>query len=114
MPSIIGALNSITSTTKTAKLVAIVADYFAYEVFSFAKKLNILSYTFFPASATVLSLCFHSTILNETITCEFRDLQEPVQIPLQVVYLIKELIFHLHSKIGQVNLTTILFSVRKR
>jgi hydroquinone glucosyltransferase len=81
MPSIIGALNSITSTTKTAKLVAIVADYFAYEVFSFAKKLNILSYTFFPASATVLSLCFHSTILNETISCEFRDLQEPIQIP---------------------------------
>ncbi|PNX94200.1 hydroquinone glucosyltransferase-like protein [Trifolium pratense] len=84
MPSIIDALNSITSTPKTAKtskLVAIVADYFAYEVFSFAKKLNILSYTFFPSSATVLSLCFHSTILNETISCEFRDLQEPIQIP---------------------------------
>lgn len=69
-------MNSITS-----KVVAIVADYFAYEVFPLAKKHNILSYTFFPSSATVLSLCFNSTFLNETITCEFRDLKQPIQIP---------------------------------
>ncbi|CAL5195245.1 unnamed protein product [Lathyrus oleraceus] len=81
MPLILDALNSITSTTKTSKLVAIVADYFAYEVFSFAKKLNILSYTFFPSSATVLSLCFHSKVLDETISGEFRDFQEPIKIP---------------------------------
>ena len=82
MPSIIDALNSITSSsTKTSKLVAIIADYFAYEVFSFAKKLNILSYTYFPSSATVLSLCFHSKVLNETVSGEFKDLQEPIKIP---------------------------------
>ncbi|KAL5061440.1 hypothetical protein RYX36_023177 [Vicia faba] len=81
MPSILDALNSITSTTKTSKLVAIVADYFAYEVFAFAKKLNILSYTYFPSSATVLSLCFHSTLLDETISGEFRDLKEPIKMP---------------------------------
>lgn len=63
---IINALSSITSTTK---LVAIVADYFAYEVFPFAKKHNILSYTYFPSSASVLSLCyFHSSILDEIIS----------------------------------------------
>lgn len=76
MPSIIDALK-----TKTSKLVAIIADYFAYEVFSFAKKLNILSYTYFPSSATVLSLCFHSKVLDETISGEFKDLQEPIKIP---------------------------------
>ncbi|AET01195.1 putative hydroquinone glucosyltransferase [Medicago truncatula] len=76
MPYIIDALK-----TKTSKLVAIIADYFAYEVFSFAKKLNILSYTYFPSSATVLSLCFHSKVLDETISGEFKDLQEPIKIP---------------------------------
>lgn len=63
VPFILNALNSITSTTK---LVSIVADYFAYEVFPFAKKHNILSYTYFPSSASVLSLCyFHSSILDQ-------------------------------------------------
>ncbi|TKY68958.1 Hydroquinone glucosyltransferase [Spatholobus suberectus] len=78
LPSIHDALKSITSTSQ---IVAIVADYFAYELLPLAKKLNILSYIYFPTAATLISLCLHSSTLHETISCEYKELQEPINIP---------------------------------
>ncbi|XP_054782352.1 hydroquinone glucosyltransferase-like [Prosopis cineraria] len=78
IPSIRDALNSLNSTNK---LVALIADYLAYEMLELAKTLNILSYIYFPSSASVLSLCLHSPWLHETISCEYRELQEPIKIP---------------------------------
>ena len=78
LPSIHDALKSITSTSH---VVAIVADYFAYELLPFAKELKILSYVFFPTAATIISLCLHSSTLHETISCEYKELQEPIKIP---------------------------------
>nr|KYP35366.1 Hydroquinone glucosyltransferase [Cajanus cajan] len=69
------------SITSTSHVAAIVADYFAYELLPFAKELNILSYIFFPSAATVTSLCLHSSTLHETISCEYKELQEPINIP---------------------------------
>ena len=78
LPFIQDALKSLTTTSQ---IVALVADYFAYEVLPFAKKLNILSYIFLPIAASMLPLCFNSSMLHKTITCEYKDLKEPIQIP---------------------------------
>ncbi|KAL4293740.1 hypothetical protein AHAS_Ahas18G0158300 [Arachis hypogaea] len=51
LPSIHYELTSLT-TTSSMKIVALIADYFAYEVLPFAKKPNILSsYIFIPTAA---------------------------------------------------------------
>ncbi|XP_028782832.1 hydroquinone glucosyltransferase-like [Neltuma alba] len=78
--SIRHALNSLNSTSNN-KLVALIADYLAYETLGLAKSLNILSYIYFPSSATVLSLCLHSSWLHQTVSCEYTQLLEPIKIP---------------------------------
>ncbi|XP_028759111.1 hydroquinone glucosyltransferase-like [Neltuma alba] len=78
IPSIRDALNSLNSTNK---LVALIADYLAYETLELAKTFNILSYIYFPLSASVLSLCLHSSWLDQLVSCEFRELSEPIKIP---------------------------------
>ncbi|MED6115933.1 hypothetical protein PIB30_095434, partial [Stylosanthes scabra] len=80
LPSIQEALASLT-TSSSNKVVALIADYFACEILPFAKKLNILSYIFLPTAASLLQLCFNSSKLHETITCEFKDLKEPIKLP---------------------------------
>ncbi|MED6207578.1 hypothetical protein PIB30_036983 [Stylosanthes scabra] len=81
LPSIQDALTSLTTSSSSKKVVALVADYFAYEILPFSKKLNILSYIFLPTAASLLQLCFKSSKLHETITCEFKDLKEPIKLP---------------------------------
>ncbi|KAK4269642.1 hypothetical protein QN277_022772 [Acacia crassicarpa] len=79
IPSIRDALISLYNSNN--KLVALIADYLAYETLELAKSLNILSYIYFPTSAMVLSLCLHSSWLHQTVSCEYRELQEPIKIP---------------------------------
>jgi len=77
LPSIHQALKSLTSKTP---LVAIIADAFAFEALDFAKEFNSLSYLYFPCSSFVLSLLLHLPKLDEEVSCEFKDLQEPIKL----------------------------------
>ncbi|KAK4269641.1 hypothetical protein QN277_022771 [Acacia crassicarpa] len=80
IPSIRDTLTSLNNSPNN-KLVALIADYLASETIELAKTLNILSYIYFPFSASVLSLCLHSSWLDQMVSCEFRDLPEPIKIP---------------------------------
>jgi hydroquinone glucosyltransferase len=60
---------------------ALVVDLFGTDAFDVAREFNMLSYIFFPSTAMLLSLFLHLPILDETVSCEFRELPEPVRIP---------------------------------
>lgn len=78
MPLVCETLRSISTSSN---VVALIVDSFAHEAHEFAKELNILSYTYFPCSAMVLSMCLYSSKLDETITCEYKDHPQPIEIP---------------------------------
>ncbi|CAJ2669908.1 unnamed protein product [Trifolium pratense] len=77
LPSIHQALKSLTSKTP---LLAIIADTFAFEALDFAKEFNSLSYIYFPCSTFVLSLLLYLPKLDEEVSCEYKDLQEPIKL----------------------------------
>ncbi|XP_004492196.1 hydroquinone glucosyltransferase [Cicer arietinum] len=77
LPSIHQALKSLNSK---APLVALIADSFAFEALDFAKEFNSLSYLYFPSSAMNLSLSLHLVKLDEEVSCEYKDLQEPIKL----------------------------------
>ncbi|KAM6600258.1 hypothetical protein CsatA_019867 [Cannabis sativa] len=60
---------------------ALVVDLFGTDAFDVAREFNMLSYIFFPSTAMTLSFFLHLPILDETVSCEFRELTEPVRIP---------------------------------
>ncbi|KAH1086342.1 hypothetical protein AAZX31_07G104900 [Glycine max] len=78
LPLIHDALKTLHSSSN---LVAIISDGLVTQVLPFGKELNILSYTYFPSTAMLLSLCLYSSMLDKTITGEYRDLSEPIEIP---------------------------------
>ncbi|XP_029125050.1 hydroquinone glucosyltransferase-like [Cajanus cajan] len=80
LPSIHQTLKSLTSDSDTA-LVAMVVDSFAFEALDFAQEFNLLSYVYFPAAATTLSVLMHLPKLDEETSCEYRDLPYPVKVP---------------------------------
>ncbi|XP_045798148.1 hydroquinone glucosyltransferase-like [Trifolium pratense] len=75
LPSIHQALKTLNSKSP---LVAIIADAFAFEALDFAKEFNSLSYLYFPSNAFVLSLVLEMPKLDEQVSCEYKDLQEPI------------------------------------
>ncbi|KAK7820614.1 hydroquinone glucosyltransferase [Quercus suber] len=56
-------------------------DPFGIDALDIAKELNISPYIFFHANAFTLSLVFHLKKLDETVSCEYRDLLEPLKLP---------------------------------
>lgn len=78
MPSVREALRSLASSSH---VVALVVDAFAHEAMEFGKELNMLSYIYFPCSIMMLSLGLHSSKLDETVSCEYRDHPQPIEIP---------------------------------
>ncbi|TKY68846.1 Hydroquinone glucosyltransferase [Spatholobus suberectus] len=78
LPSIHQTLKSLTSE---ATLVAMVVDSFAFEALDFAQEFNMLSYVYFPAAATTLSVLLHLPKLDEETSCEYRDLPDPIKVP---------------------------------
>ncbi|XP_057437230.1 hydroquinone glucosyltransferase-like [Lotus japonicus] len=79
MPSFRDTMRSLHSTTP--HLTALIADPFANEALEIGKEFNLLSYIYFPPSAMTLSLFLHLPKLHEEVSCEYRDLTEPIQIP---------------------------------
>ncbi|CAK7348751.1 unnamed protein product [Dovyalis caffra] len=64
-----------------ARVVALVVDLFGTNAFDVAREFNISPYIFFPAPAMALSLFFYLPKLDEMVSCEYGEMQEPVKIP---------------------------------
>lgn len=59
----------------------LVVDLFGTDAFDVAAEFNVSPYIFYTSNANVLSFVLHLPMLDETVSCEFRDLTEPVEIP---------------------------------
>ncbi|KAF7154425.1 hypothetical protein RHSIM_Rhsim01G0170900 [Rhododendron simsii] len=79
LPSLRDVLKSLVSSSRP--VVALVVDLVATEAFDVAAELNISPYIFFASTAMTLSLLLYLPKLDESVSCEYRDLAEPVQIP---------------------------------
>ena len=71
----------LTSLVATTRLVALVVDLFGTDALDVAKELNVSPYIFYPTNAMVVSSVLHLPKLDETVSCEYRDLPEPVKLP---------------------------------
>lgn len=69
------------SMVDTKKTVALVVDLFGTDAFDVAIDLKVSPYIFYPSTAMALSLFMYLPKLDETVSCEYRDLPDPVQIP---------------------------------
>ncbi|GMN73705.1 hypothetical protein TIFTF001_055373, partial [Ficus carica] len=72
---------SFKAMAESTRLVALVVDMFGLDAFHVAKEFNVLPYVFYTCNALSMSLEFHLPKLDETTTCEYRDLSEPVKLP---------------------------------
>ncbi|KAL6174823.1 hypothetical protein ACLB2K_051468 [Fragaria x ananassa] len=66
---------------ESTRVVAIVVDIFGWEAFDVAKEFNVLFYYFFSTNAMGLWFLFELPKLDETTSCEYRDLPEPIHLP---------------------------------
>ncbi|KAL5552357.1 hypothetical protein UlMin_002533 [Ulmus minor] len=73
--------DSLKTLTESTRLASIVVDLFGAAAFDLARELGIPIYLLFPTTAIALSFVFHLPKLDETHSCEYRDLPEPVQLP---------------------------------
>ena len=78
LPHLHQALKSLALRTP---LVALVVDSFSVEAVDFAKEFNMLSYLYYPAAATTLSLSLYLPKLDEETSCEYRNVPHPIKIP---------------------------------
>ncbi|OAY62183.1 hydroquinone glucosyltransferase [Manihot esculenta] len=78
LPSLRQALKSL---VESRRLVALVVDLFGTDAFDVAREFNISPYIFFPSTAMALSLFFWLPKLDGMVSCEYRELEEPVNIP---------------------------------
>ncbi|GJV83566.1 hypothetical protein Tco_1523464 [Tanacetum coccineum] len=62
-------------------MVALFIDLFGTDAFDVAIEFGVAPYVFFPSTAMALSLFLHLPKLDQMVSCEYRDLPEPVQIP---------------------------------
>ncbi|KAM4072187.1 hypothetical protein ACB094_11G118400 [Castanea mollissima] len=75
------SLPPLRDVLKSTRFSAFVVDPFGIDALDIAKELKISPYIFFPTNAFVLSLMFHLPKLDETVSCEYRDLPEPLKLP---------------------------------
>ncbi|KAL8235850.1 hypothetical protein R6Q59_016931 [Mikania micrantha] len=69
------------SLVAETKMVALFTDMFGTDVFDVAIESGVPPYLFFPSSAMSLSFSFYLPTLDQMVSCEYRDMPEPVQIP---------------------------------
>ncbi|ESQ37758.1 hypothetical protein EUTSA_v10028623mg [Eutrema salsugineum] len=60
---------------------ALFVDLFGTDAFDVAVEFHVSPYIFYPSTANVLSFFLHLPKLDETVSCEFTELTEPVMIP---------------------------------
>lgn len=66
---------------KNSRVVALVVDLFGTDAFDVGKDFHVPPYIFYPPNATVLSFFLELPRLDESCSCEYRDLPEPVKLP---------------------------------
>ncbi|KAL5989203.1 hypothetical protein ACLOJK_010093 [Asimina triloba] len=64
-----------------SRLVALVVDLFGTDAFDLATELGIPPYIFYPTTFTALSMFLNLPVLDATISCEYRELTEPIKLP---------------------------------
>ncbi|KAG6749603.1 hydroquinone glucosyltransferase-like [Populus alba x Populus x berolinensis] len=79
LPSLRDALSSLVASG--TRVVALVVDLFGTDAFDVAREFKASPYIFFPAPAMALSLFFYLPKLDEMVSCEYSEMQEPVEIP---------------------------------
>ncbi|KAK2650709.1 hypothetical protein Ddye_018198 [Dipteronia dyeriana] len=79
LPSLRHTLKSLIETN--TRVVALLVDSFGTAAFDVANEFKLSSYLFFTSNAMALSTLFYLPKLDEMVSCEFRDLPEPVKIP---------------------------------
>ncbi|KAJ6404331.1 hypothetical protein OIU84_012500 [Salix udensis] len=79
LPSLRDVFRSLADRGNRA--VALVVDLFGTDAFDVAREFNVSPYIFFPSTAMALSLFFHLPKLDEMVSCEYREMKEPVKIP---------------------------------
>ncbi|KAL5792267.1 hypothetical protein ACOSP7_000861 [Xanthoceras sorbifolium] len=85
--TIIRSLASIRDVFKSlveienTRLVAFVVDIFGTNAFDVAVEFKIPSYIYYITNAMCLSFVIYSPKLDEMVSCEFRDMPEPIKIP---------------------------------
>ncbi|KAF5756924.1 putative hydroquinone glucosyltransferase [Helianthus annuus] len=72
---------TISSMMADKNVVALFVDLFGTDAFDVAVGLGVPRYLFFPAAAMTLSLCLHLPKLDQMVSCEYRDVPDPIQIP---------------------------------
>jgi hydroquinone glucosyltransferase len=76
---------AITSSFKELKtrynVVGFITDLFGADTFDAAREAGLRTYLFFPTNLLLLTLLLHLPEINASLTCDFKDLQEPVQLP---------------------------------
>ncbi|XP_019100747.1 PREDICTED: UDP-glycosyltransferase 72B1-like [Camelina sativa] len=60
---------------------ALVVDLFGTNAFDVAHEFQVSPYIFYPSNTNVLSFFLHLPRLDETVSCEFWELTEPVKLP---------------------------------
>ncbi|MCD9558449.1 hypothetical protein HAX54_015827 [Datura stramonium] len=78
LPSLREVFKSIIESKKT---VALVVDLFGTDAFDVAIDFKVSPYIFYPSTAMALSLFLYLPTLDGTVSCEYRDLPDPLQIP---------------------------------
>lgn len=62
-------------------LTALVVDLFGTDAFDVAREFGMKPYLFYPTTAMCLTLFFHLPQLDAQVSCEFKDMPEPVELP---------------------------------
>lgn len=60
---------------------SLIVDLFGTDAFDVAFEFQVSPYLFYPSTANVLSFFLNLPKLDETVSCEFRELTEPVKLP---------------------------------
>uniref|UniRef100_A0A1J3E2S8 Glycosyltransferase n=1 Tax=Noccaea caerulescens TaxID=107243 RepID=A0A1J3E2S8_NOCCA len=71
---------------------ALVVDLFGTDAFDVAVEFHVSPYIFYPSTANVLSFFLHLPKLDETMSCEFKELTEPVKLPGCVPFMGKDVL----------------------
>ncbi|XP_062027500.1 hydroquinone glucosyltransferase-like [Rosa rugosa] len=104
--------DSIKALAESTRLVALVVDLFGGDAFDVAKEFDILPYILYPTNAMVLWFQFELPKLDQTISCEYRDLPEPVKLPGCVPIYGKNLLDSVQDRTNQAY--KVLIDVSKR
>lgn len=79
--SLLSIKQELNSLCSRSRVVALVVDVFAQQALDLAKELNLLSYIYLPQAAMLLSTYLYSPKLDELLSSDSRDPQEPIKIP---------------------------------